>query len=388
MTKILTSESLGIENKKTIIELLRNEGPLSRADISRHLSLSFPSVSNNVNYLIENKYIHEIGEGNNIMGRKSTLLKLNAKRGYVIGIDLGRSYIRLKISDLLGNSLVTLSDKVEDKSDDKKIAKQLNNLVNKAIKKSGVNFNDIMCLGIGTPGVLNKKTNRIDLIPYTTGWSSINITEGLTEIFNCPVVIENSVNLGAIAEMWRGCGTDYRNFIYLNYSIGIGSALILNRNLFTGSGAAGEIAYTAVSPEFILEKYSDEGSLEQLISGKSIDMEIENSELGVSSLKELFSLDTPGAIRKREEILTRIQKYLGVILINISSLINPEAIILSGGIGINVGRILIPEWKKMMESNIPFIPDLVCSELGSEANVYGAVRFALENIEDFFCSWA
>ncbi len=73
-------------------------------------------------------------------------------------------------------------------------------------------------------------------------------------------------------------------------------------------------------------------------------------------------------------------------LINISSIVNPEVIILSGGIGFNVGRLLLPKWDAMLKANLPFPPKLICSDLGSEANVYVAVRYALSNIEDIHCA--
>jgi predicted NBD/HSP70 family sugar kinase len=386
--KTLTPHNLAIRNRKAIIELLRSQGPLSKADISRTLNLSFPAVSSNVNYLIENNYIKEIGEGNNAMGRKSTLIEFNARYGYVVGIDLGRSLIRLKISDLLGNSLVTLTNRVENQANGNNLVRLLNILIEDAIKECGINMSDIMCVGVGMPGVLDSKTGKLIMIPYATGWDDINIKEAFDQIFDCPVVFENSVNMGAVGEMWRGRGRSYQNFIYIDYSIGIGSALIINGNLFTGkNGAAGEIAYAAVAPEFILNKYSVEGSLEQLISGNSIDMYIKKLGLGADSLKELFELSTPAAKKERESIISKIEKYFGVILINIVSILNPEALILSGGIGINVGKLLIPTWDKMLRANLPFVPKLICSKMGSEANVYGAIRYALESINDIYCSW-
>lgn len=389
MTSTLTSRNLAVRNRKAIIELLRNEGPLSKADITRILKLSFPAVSSNVDYLIKNNYIREVGEGNNVMGRKSTLLEFNAKYGYVIGIDLGRSLIRLKVSDLMGNSVDTFTSYVKRRNNGNNLVKQLNMLIDEAIAKCNISMSDIMCVGVGTPGILDRETGKIIVAPYATGWSDINIIGIFDGIFDCPVVFENSVNLGAIGEMWRGCGRNYRNLVYIDYSIGIGSAIIINGNLYTGkNGASGEIAFAVVSPEFILKEYEAEGSLEQLISGNSIDTYIQELNIGANSLKELFELNTPEAVKIRESIVDKIEKYFGVVLTNITSIMNPEALILSGGIGINVGKLLIPKWEEMLRNNLPFVPDLICSQMGSEVNVYGAVRYALENIKDLYCSWA
>ncbi|HHT65243.1 MAG: ROK family transcriptional regulator [Caldicoprobacterales bacterium] len=388
MGKTLTPQNLGEKNKKAIIELLRSRGSLSRADISRALNLSFPTVSSHVNYLLENDYVNEIGEGTNTLGRKSTLIGFNARKGLVVGLDLGRSLIRLKISDLLGNSLITLSNKVDRQNNGNSLVNRLNALIAEAVQQCGISMEDIMCVGVGIPGVLDKESGKMILVPYATGWDHINIQDELTQIFDCPIVIENSVNLGAVGEVWKGCGRKFRNLVYINYGVGIGSALIINGSLCTGkNGIAGEIGYAVASPECILKEYNVEGSLEQLISGNSIDMELRQSQLGISSLSELFEMDSAEAAEKRNVILHKIEMYFGVVLINLASILNPEAIILSGGIGTNVGKLLIPRWEKMLETNLPVPPKLICSKMKSEENVYGAIRYALENIDDAYCSW-
>jgi len=100
---INSPEAIAEYNKKLILDALRFNGNMSRADISRYLNLSFPAVSSNAKGLLEAGYIEEVGVGDNTMGRKSTMLAFNAERGFIIGVDLGRFRVRMMLADLLGN---------------------------------------------------------------------------------------------------------------------------------------------------------------------------------------------------------------------------------------------------------------------------------------------
>lgn len=377
------AEHMAKENRKVILSTLKSSGPLSRAEISRKVGLSFPSVSSNVNFLIDEGYVREVGEGNNALGRKSTLLEFNAKKGCVLGIDLGRYKVNMAIADLLGNTDFFLSREIKNHG---VIVPSLREIIEEGLTRSSIDLQNVCSICIGTPGVINDNEDRIILAPFAEELSKDRILKEVKKYFDCPVTIENSVNLGAIGEKWKGCGVGYKNIIYINYGIGIGSALILNNNLYTGTnGIAGEIGFLPISPDSVYHKYNDAGALEELISGHSLDDKVTKSQLGILSMKELFSLKTTESQILQDQILKDIKKYFGVVLLNITSILNPQVIILSGGIGINIGKLLISEWEETLKTNIPFIPKILISEIDSKANVYGAIRYALRNIEDAYC---
>ena len=383
MTKATNAEHIAEKNKKLIVDTLKSSGPLSRAEISRKVGLSFPAVSSNVGYLIGEGYVSEIGEGNNALGRKSTLLEFNAKREYVLGIDLGRYKINMAAADLLGNTEFFLSEEIRSQGG---IMASLRDIIDRGLAQSTIDIQRIRSICIGTPGVVSGSEDKILLAPFAEALNKSSILGEVRRHFDCPITIENSVNLGAIGEKWKGCGSGYRNIVYINYGIGIGSALILDDRLYTGAnGIAGEIGFMAVSPESVVQQHEDFGSLEERISGHSLDSRIAKSGLNISSLKELFSSDTPEARLLQEQIVHTIEQYFGVVLLNVVSLINPQAIILSGGIGINIGRLLVSKWKDVIKASVPFTPEILVSEMDSRANVYGAIRCALKNMEDIYC---
>ncbi len=384
MTKATNAELIAEKNKKLIIDTLKASGPLSRAEISRMVGLSFPAVSSNVSFLISEGYISEIGEGNNALGRKSTLLEFNAKREYVLGIDLGRYKINLAVADLLGNTEFFLSEEIREQGS---IMACLRDILDRGLAQSPIDKGRIRSVCVGTPGVVSGGEDKILLVPFAETLSKSGIIREIRRGFDCPVTIENSVNLGAVGEKWKGCGSAYRNIVYINYGVGIGSALIFDGRLYTGAnGIAGEIGFMAVSPDSLAQQHQDFGSLEERISGHSLDDRIAQSDLGLPSLKALFSSAAPEARALQEQILHTIGQIFGVALLNIASVVNPQAIILSGGIGIHIGALLVSEWETMLRENLPFAPEILVSEIDSRANVYGAIRYALKNIEDLYCT--
>ncbi len=381
--KSSTPEYLAEKNRKVIINTLKAFGPLSRAEISRRVGLSFPAVSSNVGFLIDEDYIREVGEGDNSMGRKSTLLKFNSDKGYVLGIDLGRYKVKLAIADLLGNMNCYLSKEIKNLGTN---SPGLKDIIEESQKQSGIDAKQIKAVCVGTPGVVSDGNDKIILAPFSEGIDKNNILKEIKSYFKCPVTIANTVSLGAIGEKWKGCGSGYKNIVYINYGIGIGSAYILNDSLFTGTnGVAGEIGFMVTSPESVKKEYTEVGVLEQKISGHSLDRLVA-SQTEFNTLKDLFLSDSKEAKVLQSTVINDIEKYLGSALINISSVINPQVIIMSGGIGINIGKLLVSKWETMLEANNPFPPKILISEVDSYSNVLGAIRYALKNVEDMYCA--
>jgi len=388
MTKLSsTPENWGDKNKKLIVDLLKEKGPLSRAQISRRTGMSSPAVSSNVQFLLDHDYIYEAGVGNNSMGRKSMLLSFNASKGYVIGLDLGRSSISLVLANLLGGAIYKISKEVDIHRGRFNLIDHLDVLIRNALKKNGIEENTLLAICIGIPGVLDKATGKMILIPFAGDWTEFNILEGLQQKYRCPIAVENSVNLGALGEKRHGCGIPFQNIIYINYSIGIGSALILNNTLYTGSdGVAGEIGYAIPSPLYMRSSFKEEGALEEIISGKALDERVKAMDIGVNSLRELFESDSPKYAVVKQDILHEREDLFFVILLASISVINPSVVILSGRIGINIGRLLKDTWEKSLSAHFRFPPRLLISKSGSLANVLGAVWFALSKIEDELCA--
>jgi predicted NBD/HSP70 family sugar kinase len=379
-----TPEFIGEMNKNLILKLLKNNGPLSRAEISRMLNMSFPTVSSNVKFLIENGFINEIGEGSNSLGRKSTLLEFNGTKGYILGADFGRNNVRAKCADLsgeiIGSKKTSFSNMKEGQSIDDFICEVMDEVLN----ISNIRNDDIVCICIGIPGVIDENQGKNRLAPFLEGWENLQLKKKIQERFNTVVMLENTVNLGAIGEKWTGIANGYKNILYLNHGIGIGAALIINGELYMGShNVAGEVGYMTLDRFFLRRNFSDEGSLEELISENALRKKLQKLKNNnhMYTGEEIFLLAESNDV-DASKVVDEAIVYLGMALVNIISVIDPEVVILSGGIGKHVGEKYKMELADIIGAHVPYVPELLYSELGGEANVLGAIALALRYASD------
>jgi predicted NBD/HSP70 family sugar kinase len=367
---------LSAMNKSAILEFLRTQGPCSRADLVRELCLSFPAVSSNVKSLLKMNLIYEAGEGNNALGRKSMLLAFNADRAFLIGVDIGRSHIRVMCSNISGE----IKSYEYAGSGEGDIYRTILLTIKTAVLKAGITMEAVACIGVGIPGIYDEKTNAHLLAPFVEGWSAEDLFPRLRNYFSKQVVFfENSVNLGAIGEWWKGGAHEYDNVVYMELGVGFGAAILQNGKILCGTnGAAGEIGYMTVEGGTLRDKFENEGALEKLIPsrfiGHYIDERIKRGQTNINLIMEELEREYPSYR------VDRLVKYFAMSIINTVAVINPEIVVISGRLGMAIYNLYEGEIKHLVRAHIPFPPDIICSILGEKANVIGAIALAQKHV--------
>jgi predicted NBD/HSP70 family sugar kinase len=367
---------LSTMNKNAILTFLRTNGPCSRADLVRELHLSFPAVSSNVKCLLEMNLIYEAGEGNNVIGRKSTLLTFNANQAFLLGIDIGRSHIRVMCSNISGE--IKSYESTETGEGD--IFQVILLVIKTAIQKAGVTMKAIACIGVGIPGIYNEKTNTHLLAPFVEGWNAADLFPRLRNYFSEKIMFfENSVNLGAIGEWWKGCAHDYDNVVYMEFGVGIGASILQNGKILYGeNGAAGEMGYMVVESSTLRDEFENEGALEKLIPsrfiGYYIDKRTEEGQGDINLIMEDLKKEYP-ACR-----IDQVVKYFAMSIINTVAVINPKIVVISGRLGISIYSLYGEEIRRLIKVHVPFPPIIACSILGEKANVMGTIALAQEYV--------
>ena len=210
-------------NRSLVSSLIKEKGPISRADISKITKLTRATVSSIVGYLIKKDLIKEIGLISSGVGRKAILLNLNSKAYYSIGVDLGTLHTRVAIVDLIG----TIERKIEYPTNyqqgKEKIIEQLIAAIHNIIKNSGIKWKKIAGIGVAAPGLVDKKGTM--LITTNLGWKNTPLGDILKKEFHIPVFVDNNVNAMALAEFELGKGQGVKNF-FINVGIGIGAGSI------------------------------------------------------------------------------------------------------------------------------------------------------------------
>jgi len=383
MQKTRSPETIAEYNKHLILDALRFNGNMSRADLSRHLNMSFPAISSNVKGLLDMNYILEVGIGANAIGRKPSLLAFNAERGYIIGVDMGRFRVRMMLADLLGNEIARIEvvNSANFGRDGKQSIQLIHDQINNILEKTGKTKDDILCIVIGIPGII--KDGQSFIAPFTEKYLEKDMIETLQDAFEVDVLLENCVNLGALGEQWKGAGVDYNNITYIAYGVGLGAAHIFDGKLFTGAnGAAGEIGFMITDPINIDNVYADVGPLEEALSRSKIEKYLNTGNFD-EEVKKLIQRYTDDGDAYAKLIIDEIVLNFGMALVNMSAILNPEVIIIAGGLGTNLGKLSIGRWKEMLSSHVPFVPEVLLSELNHAETMLGAVMTGIIHIHAY-----
>ena len=195
----------------------------------------------------------------------------------------------------------------------------------------------------------------------------------------------NDANLAAIGERWFGCGIGVGTFVYLLIGTGVGMGIVIDGKLHLGArGAAGEVAYLPFVDETSSASNghgSRWGSFEEVASAQGV---IQDAvELGMSprlSARRIFDAARRGDAAARGAV-DREGERLALVIAAISALLDPDLVVLGGGIGSNLELLRAPLVQRLHQLT-PFRPRIVASELGEEAILLGAVASALEAARD------
>jgi len=379
MQKTGNPEAISEMNKRLILDELRFNGSMSRADLARKLGLSFPAISSNVKRLIETDYIQEVGVGDNSLGRKSTLLAFKADRGYVMGIDVGRFCIRVMLTDLLGNEIMSSNSRSVLQSSGEQAIKLICEQANEILAKSGKNTQDVLCIVLGIPGII-KKDEKTFRASFTQAYSKDELFCSLRKSFgNADILVENSVKLGAIGEQWKGAAVKYKNVVFISYGVGFGAAFILDGTLVQGAnGAAGEIGYMLLDPIGIRKEFDAVGLLEETLVKSKIKRYL-RGDCFVEEINEMLQKYRDGD-EYTKLVIDEIAMLFGMALVNICAVLNPEILIISGGLGTNIGGLFLQEWRKILQDHVPFVPELVVSQMNGLETVLGAIITGVDHI--------
>ncbi|WP_100405780.1 ROK family transcriptional regulator [Bacillus solitudinis] len=233
-----------LSNKSLVLTIIKEQAPLSRAEISQRSGLNKGTVSSLVQELLEEQLCFESGPGESSGGRRPVMLLFNQQAGYSIGIDLGVNYILGLLTDLQGN--IVHEKKVSNPSTrPHSILKAINTLIRELLDNAPSSHYGVVGIGIGVPGVVDNKGTV--LLAPNLGWKNVHLKEGVEETFQLPVLIENEAKAGAYGESQFGSGQLSENLIYVSAGTGIGIGIILKGELYRGvNGFSGEMGHMTI----------------------------------------------------------------------------------------------------------------------------------------------
>ncbi|MDD3819674.1 MAG: ROK family transcriptional regulator, partial [Actinomycetota bacterium] len=350
-------------NKKNILKIVIDMGPISRIGISRELKISRPTTSAYIAELIEDGLIEEIGKSDSTSagGKKAVLLQFNNRAGYILGAMIGVRNIRVALTDLGSNIIEIVKVPTEEWLGPDAVISKLVDSLKSVIKKSRIDKEKIIGIGIGATGIIDSKEGLVIFSPNLSGWENIRLKEIIEEKIGIPTFIENECRVQAIAEKKFGLARDVRDFVCVETGTGIGTGVFVDNKLLVGNkGMAGEVGHliTNLAGNRVCH-CGNVGCLETLCSTTSLLEDIENDikKSGKSSdynkngleLEDLFALYSEG-----DEIVTRNvdnnAEYLGIGISNTIKMFSPELVIIHGEV-IKFGERYLSRVKESVSKN-------------------------------------
>jgi len=382
-------------NKIKVLRLIRNEKEITRAEIIQKSGLSAPTVTRIVESLVQLNLIQTDGIGSSIGGRPPQLIHFHSKENYVIGIDLGATFIRSALSNLDGDFIFEIHVPTNLKKGFDAVMEQVGELIEKLCERARQNSLSLWGIGIAVCGMVNKNTSIVEYSPIF-GWKNVNIQEALAKYTNLNITLGNVTHLIALGELLYGVGKDYKNFICINLGYGIGSGIIIDGKLFGGTdGIAGEIGH------IVVDKYSNRkglegvtGTLEALASGYGLaDIARELAKSDPESFlfsqnpedidaKMVFDTAKKGD-RLAIEIIDGIAGYLSIGIDTLIKLFNTECIVLSGGLVQNDDVLIEKIRNKISDYSLSGVSrsvPIVKAGFGENAALMGSFSLILEKI--------
>ncbi|MEP1486842.1 MAG: ROK family transcriptional regulator [Algibacter sp.] len=384
-------------NKKVVLKLIKHNDQISRSALTKESGLTPPTITRIVDELIYvDGLVESLGVGDSSGGRPPVIVKFKNEKNYIIGIDLGGTYIRGCMVDLNANFISEIQVPTELDKGFTSIVDKVVKLIHKLQKRKEVDAK-IWGVGIGVSGLVNSETGIIESSPDFV-WSSIDLRKELEKHLDLPFFYDNCSRLMALGELKMGIRENQRNFVVMNIGYRVGSGIVVEGNLLKGFlGFAGEFGHISVDTDSSVQcKCGMYGCLEALASGHRIAnlgkqaLASNNSEL----LKELSmgneNLITAelvaNAAKKGDAvsigIYDEVTEYLCKGIGTIANLLNPETIYIGGGVSLNEDLLFnLIENKKdkyLLPANNK-IKILPCSH-GDQATSIGAVSLVLEKI--------
>ncbi|TCW39518.1 glucokinase [Thermohydrogenium kirishiense] len=234
---------------------------------------------------------------------------------------------------------------------------------------------DIEGIGIGSAGRIDFNTGEViyatDNLP---GWTGINLKEIISQKYKTKTIVENDVNAAIIGENWVGSAKNYRDILMITLGTGVGGAIILDGKLIRGSHfSAAEIGHTILYPDGKKCNCGQNGCAEQYISGTAIYKrynELAGSNM-VNSAKDVFDLFIKND-KISKLVLDEFIKSLSLLIFNIRNFIDPEIIILGGGVTNSKDL-----WWEYLKSQIKCDLNISVAGLNNFSTVYGAAKLIL-----------
>lgn len=309
---------------------------------------------------------------------------------YGFGVDLGGTTVKIAYFDEQGNMLHKWEIPTVTQDDGSQILPDIAAAVLGFLEERKISKERIIGIGIGVPGPVDKKGNVNRC--HNLGWGVFNIHEELSKLTGLPVRSGNDANMAALGESWKGGGAGCENMVLATFGTGVGGGIVVDGKILAGvHGAAGEIGHIVLEPrEEEMCTCGKRGCAEQYCSAtgivrltkKRLAQKNEDSLLRKKAnftCKDVFdAADAGDAVAL--SVLDRVYDYMGQFLADVCCTVDPEAVVLGGGVS-KAGQVLLEGVEEAFQKYVFHASRdtrFALASLGNDAGAYGAFKLILD----------
>jgi predicted NBD/HSP70 family sugar kinase len=362
-------------NARTVLDTIRDQAPVSRAEIARVAGLSKPTVSLALRALEDAGLVREARTAE-LSGPTygATFYEPEPDAAAVLGIDIGARYLRMAVADVTG-TVRAREDVLAGELTADGVFAVVPDLARRLVATAGVPAGRIAGAIVGVPGVVDPATGAISLAENVPGLEGERAAERLERDLAMPVKVLNDVNLAAIGERDEGAGRGVQSFVFVSVGTGLGAGVIVAGELLAGShGAAGEL-------DLMRPAASGEDPAAPAIRAYAAELRGGRAAGRAPSTVEIFAKARKGE-QWALDVVAEVARRVCAHLIPIAAIVDPELIVLGGGIGSNGDLLLAPVSDALREA-LPFPPKVESTQLRDEAVLAGALALGAADARDW-----
>ncbi|MEB8344224.1 ROK family protein [Streptomyces endophyticus] len=357
-------------NSAVVLHALRSTDFATLTEVTRVTGLSRPTVEGVVEGLIVAGLAVETTveePGARRQGRPARKFRFRAEAGHLLGLEIGAHRVAAVLSALDGRVLGSASKEVDETAPADERLEKLRGTVADLLRRAGVARDSLWAVGVGSPGIV-QADGTVRLGTALPGWTGLPLGERLRRSFKCPVLVENDANAAAVAEHWKGAGSDTDDMVFVLAGLSPGAGALIGGRLHRGyGGAAGEIG--------ALHLLGREVRPEALLSTTDEPLH----PLDEVAVAHVFTLAREGDDRAS----AAVERFLQRLVHDVAALVlalDPELVVV-GGWAAGLDGVLEP-LRRELERYCLRPPRVALSTLGEAAVATGALRLALDHVEE------
>ena len=344
--KRMDKHKMAMLNKQNVMRCIANYAPINRAAIAKMVGLSIPSVMEITDVLLAHGMISSEMKRVASQGKRPELLSVCGDHYRFIGIDVGRTTVRIVLAGLDNKVIDMVKYPTSGVGDVRAFVNTMAKKVTALVKHSGIDISTIVGICVAMPGLIEYGTGRVIFSP-NFGWADVPLQAWMNELLPYEVIVENANRVQASWELCRDHENEKRTIICIGLGYGIGAGFLQQGKLYYGaSGTSGEIGHVPVDPDSDVScSCGNTGCLEAMASGAAIANQVRRlverkqapmleamcqGDLNKIEAKMAFDAAKSGD-KVAQMILDNTARYVGIALATTINILDPDRIYLCGG---------------------------------------------------------